>query len=55
MLEMFKKFKNEEKAKASLEHIVYAAGIVVALIFIFSIYSSSLEAINSCGDHPGCP
>lgn len=55
MLEMFKKFKNEEKGKASLEHIILAIGIILALILIFSIYSSAQEAINSCGDHPGCP
>ena len=52
---MLKKFKNEERAKVSLEHAVYAAGILLALVFIFSMYSSYLGAVESCRDHPGCP
>jgi len=54
-LVMLKKFIEEEKAKASLEHMVYAGGIVVCLIFILLMYSSYFDALKSCGDHPRCP
>jgi hypothetical protein len=52
---MFKKFLKEEEAQINIGHVLIAAGIIVSTIFILAIYSSALEAIDSCVDHPECP
>lgn len=52
---MFEKFLKEEKARADIESIILAVGIIISAVFVLIIYSSALEAMNSCVDHPRCP